>query len=563
MVAAGIAQERSPTQFRTLTDISRLEVTVLDRRTRKPVTGLTAEDFIVKVGGDVQRIAAIAEVSADTSAAKTSDAFRQAAFDVAENTRQGQRLIVIIMNDAIGTNDPFERKTGKEIARRVIDSLGPNDLAAVVFVRDNRPAQDFTADRSLLLTAIETFNPMASVYAAPVLSNVVRFLSEVPGHRRSVIYISATGGLAAKQLSRLTDVAGFVDDGTLPVTSADVVSLGTARGTSASHIPIYLFHTAGLVAPNREDIASGRTRRELDWGAEDAFRSVAAMTGGRAVYATNTPAQEVPAVFEELASYYVLGFERSYPLDGKLRWLQVEVRRPDLLVFPSNVPLGTPREALWNPTGESNLPRLPALVQALAGALPTGVIPLKLATVALPSPGQRNHSVIAVLGLPPLPAGTAREDYAVTVAVFDGEGRRELQRQQQTVTLNAGSSTTRGIVDVPLSLSLPAGRYNLRAAVERSSTQAAGSVYATVVIPDFARDPLSLSGVAIGDRRSPLASGSPFARMLPFAPTVERTFTGIDPDERAPDRVSDDATAAGGGGTPERDSARRRDGHAP
>jgi hypothetical protein len=37
-------------------DLTRVEITVLDKRTRKPITGLTAEDFVVTVSGDLQRV---------------------------------------------------------------------------------------------------------------------------------------------------------------------------------------------------------------------------------------------------------------------------------------------------------------------------------------------------------------------------------------------------------------------------------------------------------------------------------------------------------------------------
>lgn len=165
---------------------------------------------------------------------------------------------------------------------------------------------------------------------------------------------------------------------------------------------------------------------------------------------------------------------------------------------------------------------------ALSGALPTGAIPLRLATMATPASGARDHTLIAVLGLPPIPAGTSAEEYDLTVAVFDGEGRRELQRQQHVVSLTAGDTTTRGVVDIPLRLSLRPGRYNVRSAVVRRRTGTAGSVYATVVMPDFARESLTLSGAALGDPRAPLRATDPLAKFLPFAPTVRRTFTTVD-----------------------------------
>ena len=49
-------------------------------------------------------------------------------------------------------------KRAKQIARNVVDQLGPADLAAVVFTFLGR-AQNFTADRAQLMAAIDSFTP--------------------------------------------------------------------------------------------------------------------------------------------------------------------------------------------------------------------------------------------------------------------------------------------------------------------------------------------------------------------------------------------------------------------
>ena len=50
-------------KFRTGVDLTRVEITVLHKDTRKPIKGLTAEHFVIKVDGDVQRVATLAEVA--------------------------------------------------------------------------------------------------------------------------------------------------------------------------------------------------------------------------------------------------------------------------------------------------------------------------------------------------------------------------------------------------------------------------------------------------------------------------------------------------------------------
>ena len=56
-------------------------------------------------------------------------------------------------------------KNVKEIGRQVIDRLGPSDLAAVIFTRDNRNSQDFTADHARLLAAVNKFTSASATWA--------------------------------------------------------------------------------------------------------------------------------------------------------------------------------------------------------------------------------------------------------------------------------------------------------------------------------------------------------------------------------------------------------------
>jgi len=73
------------------------------------------------------------------------------------------------------------------------------------------------------------------------------------------------------------------------------------------------------------------------------------------------------------------------------------------------------------------------------------------------------------------------------------------------------------------------GRYQLRIAADRKRTRTAGAVHATLVVPDFGQDALSLSGVAVGRAAAPpLAGREVLADLLPFAPTTGRAFGAAD-----------------------------------
>ncbi len=523
-------QQAQPPQFRASVDLTRLDVTVLDERTRKPIRGLTADEFVVKVGGDVQRVATMAEVEVPTGPSDEPSAFVEAAHEIARNSTTRPRLFVIVMNDAQGSNDPFERKTGKAIAHRVVDHLGPDDLAAVVFYVHNQHAQDFTTDRAALRRAIETFNPM-DFPGGNALRRSAKFLAGMRGYRRAIVYISAMikphGAMSAVGIERL----GPPSLPTVETPGGDDwrALVGTGAESWLSHIPIYPFSTAGLRAPTARNLLMGRLTNIGHVRTEDVLRSVADMSGGRVIAGHNAPSNEVPSVFEELSSYYTLGYEPTYPLDGEMRWLQVSVTRPGTVVLPNNVPFTTPRSLAGTARTALGPERSSGLVAVLESPVPTGDIPLRLTHLPIAQRGQREQMLALTLGLPPL-EGKAGQ-FRATVMIFDGEGRRRLLTQTQDVTLSGDFTRSASGTDVAIPLPLPPRRYAVRVFVERTDTEPAmaGSVYSTVTIPDFARAPLSLSGVAISHAAAgPVAGREALEGVLPFAPTTTRAFLRTD-----------------------------------
>jgi hypothetical protein len=93
-----IAQEPARPQFRAGVTVTRLEVTVLDTRTRKPVTGLTAGDFVVKVDGRRQPVVSAAEVVVPAATADAVSVLAEASDDVSTNALRPSRLFVLILS---------------------------------------------------------------------------------------------------------------------------------------------------------------------------------------------------------------------------------------------------------------------------------------------------------------------------------------------------------------------------------------------------------------------------------------------------------------------------------
>jgi VWFA-related protein len=507
-------------QFRAGTDITRLEVTVLDRKTRRPIRGLTAADFKIKVSGRLQTVVAISEVE-HAKVGAASGALAERAHDVSSNERRPERLFVIVMDDATGTNDPFERKAGMEVANRIVDLMDrERDLGAVVFTRNNRHAQDFTRDRTLLRQAIGRFNPVPQGHTR-VLDRTLQFLQEMPGFRRAIFFVSAGQAGAATGALR-TALQNSLDTAELGRESGADVTLGAVGPGGISHVPVYMFSTVGLKAPTAGDLVSGRVASLFDNGTAEAFRRTARATGGRAVVDHNLPVAEVPAIFEEMETYYVLGFRHDYPTDGALRWLQVDVGRPDVIVMPSDLAIEAPDTGPEGAAAAPTVGRRSGLMELLEAAVSDGTLPLRLGLVPMATSAAGSET-IATLGLP-APRDGMSGVFQVSMLVFDGEGRRQLQRVDRAISVKSGAAT-----EVVFPLKLAPERYAVRVAVEEVGGNA-GTVHATVVVPDVARDAVALSGVAVGRAESGSIGGrEAIQHLLPFAPTAIRAFA---PSER-------------------------------
>ncbi len=89
--------------------------------------------------------------------------------------------------------------------------------------------------------------------------------------------------------------------------------------------------------------------------------------------------------------------------------------------------------------------------------------------------------------------------------------------------------------EIPISLDLTPGSYQLRASASSRKLGTGGSVYLTLDVPDFSRRGLALSGVVLGytdGDRVPVAPAPVDATAppspVPFAPTLDRVFTTKD-----------------------------------
>ena len=559
LLASLLAQQQpqppAPT-FRSGIDVIQLDVSVLDKD-RKPIRGLTAADFSIDVDGNSQPIVAFEEVVMPPRPVPTAAWMRDVAPDVKTNAIGEPRMFLIVMDDMRTPPDPYMIDTAKKVARAIVDELLPSDLAAVVFTKYNDGAQEFTSDRALLLAAIETFRfgwapemgVLSQSMSTGVLRSAIQFLGRRSQGRSAIMWLSVGGGIAATPdiTSRSSDAGIVAENANLDAREEREAKIAEQVGLSEigtesrlARIPIYGFSIAGLMAEssvtiNKSAPAAHRlpqfTALSAQMGGE-ALRVTSAATGGRAIVADNEPARFVPAIFEENSSYYLIGYRATYQLgDGRTRRMQIRVNRPGVVVNPSARLLRSEKPST-RAAAEAPAPLLRAIsdivpksdLRLAVAAAPFALPPVRLAggTARVP---ERTATVLAALRVErPAPAERTMEQIEALAKVFTPEGKELLTvRQEAAVTLRPSDSGA--VFDILVPLKLKPGRYNVRYSARSARLDLTGSVYTDVIVPDFARERLSMSGVIVTGEPMPIAAPrEAFASLISVVPTTRREF---------------------------------------
>jgi VWFA-related protein len=481
--------------FRTSVDVVELDVTVLDKD-RHPVKGLTAADFTVLERGKPQLIVAFNSIDVPAPTQVSAPWMRDAPLDVVSNA-ESRRLVTIVMDDAYTKLEPDVMKRAKQIARNAVEQLGPSDLASVVFTFLGR-AQNFTADRTQLLAAIDSYTPKTIRSEPPVvclpvhrscdvetLATVASTLLTASPGRKVVILISGGRGFTFGEMGN-------------PSSRNEASELEEMfTNLQRANATVYAFDAHGL---------------EVEHGPNPSLYSFAESTGGRAFVNTNDPASYVGGAFLESSTYYLVGFQSSDPgTDGGFRKIEVKVNRPGFEVRTRSG-YYAPKKAASRPAG------------AVINGLPSGDLPVHATAAPFAVRGRREAEVIIMARMEPLNATPDLTKVALAATAIDTDSKSYgTQRQTMEVTSTPGS---RIHPDLPSHLPLPPGRYMVRLAAE--SEGRTGTVFVDVEVPDFAKSPLPLSGLVLQRGSAARVADKVIASLIPVAPTAGREFSTAD-----------------------------------
>lgn len=581
------------TVFKSGVFLVQLDVSVLDAD-RRPVRGLTVADFTVLEDGKPQEIAAFAAVDVPAPKPPAAAWMRSIAPDVRTNEEAKSpegRLFVVLLDDALIPFDPAAIKSAKDIARQVIDQIGPADRVAVVFSAGSRGTQNFTNDRARLLAAVEALNPnnamhtlgwetappaavqggRGSLPAAPMndpditwrvasvttLRNVAESLIAAPERRKLLIYVSPGIGIDTASASAPTLARGANGPAmAMKAANADLFHQMSElfRRMRVANVTIYPVDPCGFGGLESYALRVAQGLPALrgvtqppppnyDWlmpsqppPADFLARHISTVSMDFLMAsASNTGGKAIVNTNDfEPGINQIFAENASYYLLG---YAAPDRNGPGSL-HRLEVRVNRPGTSVRTRSGyampeaeraERDKPAPTIAMKSVAGPVARGDLPLRVALS--PIAGPEGPVVTIVLGLtqPSVTVRTAQL-FELRTSAFTPDGQaRGSQRHSATVTTVPTLSGDAARFELLSKFALAPGRYELRLGAHRMTDDAWGSVYADVDVPDFAAAPLSLSGVMI--ETSPAISAAPrgeLAALVPIVPTASREFDATD-----------------------------------
>jgi VWFA-related protein len=492
--------------------------------------------------------------------------------DVRSNTKEFNGRVFVLVLDDLQTH--FARSVRVRAAAKLFIEryLGANDIAAIVQTGARKDgAQEFTGNRRLLLKAINNFagqkirsatlDKLDDYYmqrevnpgAAPrdlseaerafkarntlsTLRQVADYLSGVRGRRKAVVYFSE----------------GIDYDINNPIQNRyaseirDEMQAAIAAATRAN-VSFYGVDPRGLSGLGDEgiDITSVPDDPTLGLGmtslndelrrSQDSLRTISDETGGFAAVNRNDFREAFGHIIQDNSGYYLLGYySNDTRRDGRFRRVQVRVKRPGLTVRA--------RKGYVAPKGKlsastlANKETSASLREALDSPIPISGVGLSVFAAPLKGAAP-NASIALTLEIEGKKLTFAQQnglfvdDVEVSVIAVDRDAKIkdggrdvvQLKLRQQTYDV-----VSRAGIRIARRLDLPPGRYQLRVGVRDGGSGATGSVLYDLDVPDFSKDPLSMSGLMLTSgfaSQIPSANPDPeFKSVLPGPPSTIREF---------------------------------------
>jgi VWFA-related protein len=337
------------------------------------------------------------------------------------------------------------------------------------------------------------------------LESLVRSAAKLPG--RKLVFFVSDGFLLdlhnSDSLERLRQITSAAAHSGVVIYSVDARGLVTGLPDASSD-----------AAPD----PGGRLQRmaagELN-ESRDGMNALAADTGGRGIFNTNSLDAGIDKALDETSSYYLLAWrpDNEEQRSDRFRMISVSViGRPELTVRvrqgffsvdrqPAKATkLDEQRSVNGEKIGDSQLH------SAMIAAIPESGLPISLSLTYVNTPGKGLVLTVALqvksgaLSFTPF-GGKERATLEIAGFVLDDEGRIGA-RFNEHLNIDRPASTSTGARDVIYSypVTIPPGLYQVRVGLRDQTSKAIGTGQDWIDIPDISKTPLALSSLIISER---------------------------------------------------------------
>lgn len=591
VMTGGLAsgQEQSPPQqpqqpqitFRAEVNYVEVDARVLDKD-GKFVDGLKPEDFQIFENGKPQKVTAFSLVNIPVERVEQPlFASKPIERDVRTNLEGADGRIYVIVLDDLHTAALRSQRL-KAAAKMFIERyVGANDLAAVVHTSGRGDAgQEFTNSQARLVRAVDKFmgrkltsatlnmindvqmragTPAAADPATDLddkergynarstldtIRNLANYLGNIRGRRKALVFFSE--GIDYNVDNPLSDT---FTEGTLVLDSTREMIAAATR----ANVAVYAVDPRGLGA-EFDDLAGIQSFPDdttLGLGtsaifnevrlSQDSLRVMGEETGGFAVVNRNDFKDAFQRIVDDNSSYYVMGYySTNDKRDGRFRKIEVKLPNKPGYVVRARKGYVAPRGKAPEARVASKDGSSPELRDAIESPLPLAGLPMAVTAAVFKGPAPNGSVVISAFingsTLPLVDDGGVLKNEIEALAVATNDKGKSIATGRNTVNLAMKPDTAKRMTATGFriisSLDLAPGRYTLRVAVRESNTKKAGSVNFDLDVPDFLKDPLTMSDIALTSQLSGVAPTirpkDPLEKILPGPLTSYREFTPSD-----------------------------------
>jgi len=549
---------------------------IVTDRNDQPVRDLTREDFTVLEDGKPQTIDLFHRI--DIPYERPEPAAPPAVpLDVKTNAVPFEGRVYVIVLDELHSSTTSSLLV-RAAARRFIERhFGEGDLAAVVHTFGPAASgQGLTSDRQMLLAAVDRFvgqklpsvtmskideyrrtqdirqqgdpvndpDDMKRAYDArsslDVLKGVSEWLAGLRGRRKAVLFFSE--GIDYNLYDQINNREASA--------VLDAVKEATAAAVRAN-VSFYAIDPRGLgglsaemmeIQPVFDDPSLGLNNQGLQSDlqiSQDSLRVLADETSGFAAVNTNDFSSAFARVVKDNSAYYVLGY---YPpgqrKDGRFHKLEVKVARPGVKVRARSG-YSTPRVKPPKPDTLAAHDTPAPLAEMLNSPLPRSGFPMQMQAAGFRGDAAKARVVLTIElageGFKFTEKDGAFHDVLdLSVLTVDAAGKTTGKNQKVALDLKPRTHqrlTATGF-RVLSEVEVAPGRWQVRVAGRSENSGSTGSVFYDLDVPEFDKQPLTLSGLVLTSATAglvPTAGAAPLLNeVLPGPATANRTFYPFD-----------------------------------